>query len=179
MKGTVILSPFSNTDVGSEDIESSDKGTSAEGTFTSYHPCPKEVLQRCVKPWKLRGWGSHRDSTSLTMILDKSIGSGSRFHFSVSSVIKSSSTPASRLISSLPSLGEAYRDGQRPWVGWRGLELSLLPSCLPLGTLFKLWGNPVVQKTLPEKRRQHGAVWNVELFGFGEDWLFGKKGFSF
>lgn len=57
MKGPVIFIPFTNVNMGSEDIKSSNKGTSAEGTFASYHPGPKEVLQRFIKPWKLSALG--------------------------------------------------------------------------------------------------------------------------
>lgn len=173
MKGPVIFVPFTNVNVGSEDIKSSDKGTWAEGTFASYHPCPKEVLQRFIKPWKRRGWDSHCDSTSLKTILEKT--TGSRLSLSFTPIKRTWAVAAGRT-PSLPSLGETYGGGKRAW--WADKGWSLLHSRLPL-RIFKVWGNPMVQTNFPHKFHPHGTVWKVKLFGFGEDCLFGKRWFSF
>lgn len=104
MKDTVIFIPVTYVDMGTEDIKSSDTGTSAEGTFASYHPCLSKVLagnlqaaevqvppKRFVKPWKLREWcqkvDSHHDNKSLKTILKKSIGSRLSLSFLYASVI--------------------------------------------------------------------------------------------
>ena len=175
MKGPVISIPFTNVNVGSEDIKSSDKGTSAEGTFASYHPCPKEVLQRFIKhgSW---GGGTPTMTVCPTKLFWKSPEvQGSCFHLPLCfQGIKSTSTVAAGRTPSLPSLDEVYRHGERVWwadKGWRGL-------CSAPGFPWE-YSRYEVQTNFPQKLHRHGTVWKVELFGFGEDWSFGKRWFSF
>lgn len=179
MKGPVIFIPFTNVNMGSEDIKSSNKGTSAEGTFASYHPGPKEVLQRFIKPWKLSALG-----LPLRQYVPQNY-SGKVHRFKALAFIY---PHASRVLKALqqqqlvdPQPAFSWWGLQRPWEslgGWQGLEWSSLSSRLPL-RIFKLQGNPVVQTNFPQKLHRRGTVWKVELFGFGEDCLFGKRWFSF
>lgn len=119
--------------MGTEDIKSSDTGTSAEGTFASYHPCLSKVLagnlqasevqcprKRFVKPWKLREWcqkvDSHHDNKSLKTILKKSTGSRLSLSFLYASVI-------------LTALKHRQL-GRACWGGKSSGELTGVKSCL-------------------------------------------------
>lgn len=135
-------------------------------------PVPKRSLQRFKKPWKRRGWDSHRDSMSLKTILEKS--TGSRLSLPLTPV-KSTSTAAVEGLSAWLLLGR-HREMARELGGLtRGGVVFNALQASPENIQAVREPSFVVQTNFPQKLHPHGTVWKMELFGCGEGCLFGKR----
>lgn len=133
MQGIVIFIPFTNVVIGSEDIKSSHKGMLAEGTFASFHPCPKEVPQRICKTKE----AEEVRLPPLQYIPQDYSGKVHRFK-AVAFIFPCASTVLKALqqqqLDWLPACLLLWWDRL---VGWQGLGWSSLPSFLPPRIFFR------------------------------------------